>query len=357
MEKHKIIHVLYAGLGGHANVVFPLLESDFGLNHEHVLVFFGVEDVLPAYLKRCKDLGLTHYNIKKKPRRYLKAFNQFKKILNTIQPSRIIVHSSELIIPAVNYSKKTGSKSFYVEHENNLTKGRSLNFFSRFALRHSDGVVCLNEGYKNELIRKFKVVAPIYIIPNGINTNRFKVGRPNHENIVLGMASRMIPGKDHRLLIGAFEQVLKKYSNLKLLIAGDGETFEEIQALISEKKLTNSISLLGLLNEDQMIDFYRKIHLFVLATRSETLSTAILQAMSSELPVISSDIENNIEILHSEKIGWVYKNNDMNDLANKIIFAINNRDNWGEIGQKAREDVIKKYSLRAMSNNYTRLIK
>ena len=42
-NKPKIIHVIYSGLGGHANVLFPLLESDVLNEYEHVIVFFGIE--------------------------------------------------------------------------------------------------------------------------------------------------------------------------------------------------------------------------------------------------------------------------------------------------------------------------
>ena len=57
MDKLKIIHVLYSGLGGNGNVVFPLLETDFGRNPEHVAVFYGVEPLLPAYREHCRRLG------------------------------------------------------------------------------------------------------------------------------------------------------------------------------------------------------------------------------------------------------------------------------------------------------------
>ncbi len=77
----KIVHVVYSGLGGHANVLFPLLE-DVSMNHfEHVVVFFGIEKVLPNYLNMAKELGVKTYVIHKKVRSYRKPFLEFKKIL------------------------------------------------------------------------------------------------------------------------------------------------------------------------------------------------------------------------------------------------------------------------------------
>jgi glycosyltransferase involved in cell wall biosynthesis len=358
MDRHKVIHVIYSGLGGHANVVFPLLESEFGKNHEHVLVFFGVEETLPDYLVKSEAIGIKTYSIQKKPRKYLKVFKQFKEILNAENPDRIIVHSSELIIPASAYRQKNQDvKVFYVEHENNQSKGRSLKFFSRYALRKANAVICLNGIYKEELEQQYKCKVPITVIGNGIDTTKFQPTKDKNEApFKIGMASRMIPGKDHKTLLTAFKNVSKKYPNVELHIAGDGETLNETKALNTSLQLDDKVHFLGLLNEVEMLAFYGQMNAYVLATNAETLSTALLQAMACELPIITSDIPNNRLLIEPDRTGWLYEVKNSLDLEQKINALLIDSAKAKAMGTAARKKVEADFSIENSAKLYTELI-
>lgn len=359
MRQHKIIHVIYSGLGGHANVVFPLLASEFGKQHEHLLVFFGVEETLPDYLLKSEQLGITTYSIRKKPRRYLKAFSQFKAILLAEKPTDIIVHSSELIIPAKRYSTKNkGVCVYYVEHENNQSKGRSLKLFSRYALRKVDAVVCLNENYKHELEKMFKCTVPIHVIPNGVDTEKFKPHTVlSSTPIIIGMASRMIVGKDHPNLLKAFKALRALHPTVELHLAGDGDTLTSIKQLTTDLGLDKSVRFLGLLNEDEMIQFYSKLHCYVLATHAETLSTAILQAMSCGLPVLTSNIPNNKLLIVPNQTGWLYEDKNSVDLTAKMHEILTDLNRANKIGQAGRLAVMANYSIESSAKKYEELIR
>lgn len=359
MEKPKIIHVIYAGLGGHAHVLFPLLESSFGTEFENYVVFFGVETTLPAYIEQCEKLGVSYTCIQKKPRRYLKAFQTFKKILNLEKPASVLVHSSELIVPAVKYARRNAAiTAFYIEHENNASKGLSLRLLSKYALKKANGVVCLNAMYQKELEKDFKATVPIHIIPNGVNTETFTpTDRTNHPPVKIGMASRMIAGKDHSTLLYAFKKITEKHPQVELHIAGDGPTLVTVQSLVAELNLTRHVHFSGLLNAAEMLDFYASLSLYILATNYETLSTALLQAMACELPIITSNIENNAVLIKHGLTGLLYEDQNSVDLEQKIDFALKNREKMEEMGQAARQTVLKNYSTTQMAENYTALVR
>ena len=157
MEKRKVIHVIYSGLGGHGHVLFPLLEGKFGEEFINIIVFYGVEPVIPAYVLRCKELGITFHEIEKKRGQYIKPFRLYREILKREAPHAILVHNSELIISSVAYAKKAGAcKAYYVEHQDNKTKSLTLRSLSKYALKRADAVVCLSENFKQELLKQFK---------------------------------------------------------------------------------------------------------------------------------------------------------------------------------------------------------
>jgi len=352
--KPKIVQTLYSGLGGHANVVFSLLETKF--NHEYIntLVFFGVDKVIPGHIDNSKQLSIKTYSLIKKPKQYIKAFKSFKKILNKEQPKFIMIHNSELLIPALRFKKKHDSKVIYIEHEPTHTKTIFENYLTKKALKKSDAVICLNNIYKNELLKFKTIKSKVIVIPNGINITKFKK-KGERKNIThIGMAARMTNTKDHKNLILAFSKL--KIDNLILTLAGIGNLEQDLKEYAKSLGISNSIKFLGLLNEEEMITFYQSIDLYVHATYSETLSTSILQAMATELIVITSDIDNNKALIKNGIDGFLYKNGQPIDLVNVIQNVITNHKDFGFIKKNARAKIENNYSNKTMAAQYQKML-
>jgi len=352
MAKPKIIHTLYSGLGGHGSVVFPLLESHFKTDFDNVIIFYGIEEVRPEYVQKCENLGITYYAVKKLPKRYLKAISKVNRILTLEKPDSIIVHSSELIFAAVKYARKQNCSTFYVEHEPLHTKTRFEKVLTKYAGKHAKKIICLNEAYKTSLpIDDNKIV----VIPNGINCKKFELIE-TEDNCEIGIAARITDTKDHISLIKAFQLISKQHNQYTLKIAGDGNLKAKMVKLVADLKLENKVEFVGLLNELDLIHFLQNLDLYVHATKSETLSTAILQAMAVGLPVITSDIENNALLIKNGENGWLYRNSDFKDLAEKILYAIEHKTKAKEIGKAAHEHAKNSYSVEKMADRYKSLI-
>lgn len=358
MEKAKVIHVLYSGLGGHGNVVFPLLETKFGNKHENRVVFYGVEPVLEGYKSNCDRLEIPYHVIEKKPKRYLSAFKQFKRILEQEKPHTIFIHNSELIIPASKYCKRNPDcQAIYIEHENHASKSRIIKTMSRYAGLRASGVVCLSEAYAATLKDSFRIKVPIHVIPNGVDTEKYTPNlNRNNSPVIFGMASRMIPGKDHPTLFRAFKKVVDKYPTVELQIAGEGETFGAVKKLATDLKLQDNIKFLGLLNASEMLEFYNNISIYVLTTKSENLSTALLQSMSCELPTITSDIENNRLLITPNETGWLYQNGNAEDLHKQMCACIASLQTDSNIPKQARKKIISHYSTALLFLKYDALL-
>ena len=358
MDKQKVIQTLYSGLGGHGNVVFSLLETDFGQKYSNVLVFFGVEPTLPDYIEKTNRLNINSYNIRKKPHRYIESLNAFRAIIDKEKPDKIIIHNSELIISAVSYKKKNSDcQLIYVEHEPNHTKNLKDKFLSKYALKQSDTVVCLNEGYKKQLLSRYKAKSSIMVIPNGVNIDTFLQKNNSTGVKTIGMAARLTSTKEHKILLHAFSKVLIRYPNLKLKIAGDGPLKSQLLDYATNLNINESVDFVGLLKESEMIDFYQGLDLYVHATKSETLSTSILQAMAAALPVITSDIVNNTYLIEQGKDGLLYVQGDTDNLVSQITFCITEYDSVKKYGILAQDKVISQYSNQTMSRSYQNILR
>jgi len=352
----KVVQSLYSGLGGHASVVFSLLDTDFIDESDNVLVFFGIEEILESHKKKSIDLNIKYFSLLKKSKQYLKPFNNFKKILIEENPDVIIIHGSELIFPAIKFSKRKTTKVIYVEHEPNHTKTILEKLQTYYALKYANTVICLNNIYKTQLESKLNSNTIINVIPNGIDVNKFCPIKKRSEIKTIGMAARLTNTKDHKNLIYAFSTLLKSNPDIQLKIAGTGNLEDKMKNYVSELNITNSVQFLGLLNEMEMIDFYQNIDLYVHATYSETLSTSILQAMSCGLIVITSDIENNKSLIEDSKDGLLYKDGNPDSLFSIINKVVNSYNKYSYLEKNARRKIEKYYSNKIMANGYKKLL-
>ena len=173
----------------------------------------------------------------------------------------------------------------------------------------------------------------------------------------IGMAARVDNGKKHELIIKSLN--LPKLKNLKIIfsIAGDGENIRSLKKLIRISNLEKKVYFEGSLNEDQIKSWYRKLNLYVHASKGEGMSISILEAMSMRIPVIASNVVGINNLLDEKsKIGILFNNTAL-DLSKKIHYfyhCSNSRIN--EFKNSQRNLVKKKFSSFKMYNKYNKVI-
>ena len=100
---------------------------------------------------------------------------------------------------------------------------------------------------------------------------------------------RLTKQKGQWFLIRAFKKVVEKYPNVKLIILGDGELKGKLNKLIKKLKLENNVFLLGA--QSNPFKFLKYSHCFVLSSLWEGLPNVLIEALSMNLPIISTDCE------------------------------------------------------------------
>ncbi len=172
-----------------------------------------------------------------------------------------------------------------------------------------DLLVCQTNFMKDQLVRGYpKIVqkTKIEVIPNPIDlkliaTNEKKKPDfiPPEEYIVT--AGRLIPEKGFDLLIQSFKEISDKYSNLKLIILGEGEQRLVLEKLSKDLGLENKVMLPG--KVVNVYPFFKKAKLCIVSSRIEGFPNVLLQMMSQNNNVITtlcagdmSDIPNVLKI-------------------------------------------------------------
>lgn len=210
-----------------------------------------------------------------------------------------------------------------------------------------------------ESIRKLGYKNPIADIPNGININEFpqKQYAAGKSKKTILFLSRVHPKKGIEILINAWQSldpVLKK--NWCVKIAGNGEEsyIKQLQALIKEKGLAESISIIGPKFGPEKIDTYHEADLFVLPTHSENFGIVIAEALCCGVPVITTK-GTPWEVLESYDAGkWVaVGENPLKEALEQLMSKTDaERETMGNNGRKLIEE---KYSIESVAQKMVEL--
>ena len=133
----------------------------------------------------------------------------------------------------------------------------------------------------------------------------------------IGMLSRLTKTKDHNTILLALYNLLKKGYKIKFMIAGDGETKKEIEKKAKELNLENAVIFCGMLKEDEVLNFFKSIDIYVHSTLGETLSTALLQSFSMGLPTIATDVKGVNNLVQHRKNGLLFPLYDAKGVGKK----------------------------------------
>jgi glycosyltransferase involved in cell wall biosynthesis len=230
----------------------------------------------------------------------------------------------------------------------------------RLATLFCDLVISVNAEDRQRAIEN-KVAPPdkIVTVLNGIDTTPFEKAQapttlrdeldPTGEAILLGSTGRLSTQKGFSYLINAMPLVLEAYPDARLVIAGKGPLYEELDALIGELALNEQCKLLGF--RDDIPELLTCLDIFVLPSLWEGLSISLLEAMAAGKPIVATDIRGTREVLEDGVDGVVVPPGDPAALKGGIADLIEDRERALVLGECAREKVRTAFSEEAMVRN------
>lgn len=163
----------------------------------------------------------------------------------------------------------------------------------------------------------------------------------------IGFCGRIVMEKGIDVLIKAFEIVKHKIPEAELLIGGDyqnvagGSIYPELAEYVNQNKI-DDVHFLGKIPEEKMEEFYSSLDVFVLPSINplEAFGLVQVEAMYCGTPVVSSDLYGVRTVPQKTGMGLVSKKSDPEDLANKIIAVLNNKEKF----VKPKEEIKNIYS-------------
>lgn len=196
----------------------------------------------------------------------------------------------------------------------------------------------------------------ILILPNGIDQNFYKPGISEfgkHFNIKTGILflGRLTLVKNPELLIRTFLK-LDPPRSTKLILVGYGEQEETLREKYKDERI---IFTGAVLDENKKLDIMRSCKIFVLPSKFEGMSLALLEAMSTGLACVVSDAGSNRELV--AHAGIMIRETKLDQELSPILrILLEHAEITNLLGLKSREKVLKQYSQNYIFQNLTRAL-
>lgn len=246
------------------------------------------------------------------------------------------------------------------------------NFLCDGLLRAADSVIALSKNHVTESRFLKKYSKKLVYIPNGVNLEEFDIlyskeecrstlGLPVDGKIILFVGS-LISRKAPDVLLESMKEVLIKHPDAYLFFVGNGPLRNELENLAVNLHVQDNVKFAGYISDSTTkAQYYKAADLFVLPSlEGEAFPNVLLEASVCGLPLVVSGCECFKAIVKDGCNGLLTKTGDKNDLAEKIIFLLNNEKELSKMGYNAF-DLVKNLSWEKIAQDterfYTTLIR
>jgi glycosyltransferase involved in cell wall biosynthesis len=184
------------------------------------------------------------------------------------------------------------------------------------------------------------------VIHNGVDVTTFEMARPAVEGrLRLLTVGALADRKGQEYAIDALALARKAGVDAELTLVGDGPNELMLRDLAGQHGVSEHVVFAGLSNDPR--PFLKKADLFVLPSRQEGFSNALLEAMASGLPVVATDVGGNAEALEHGVGGRIVPPRDAAALAAAIIDVAGGRAALPRMGAANRQRIERQFSLES----------
>ena len=177
---------------------------------------------------------------------------------------------------------------------------------------------------------------------------RARLGFPDDAQIILTVANvRRVKGLD--VLLRAAAKVYERNSRAFFVIAGgvlEEDYFQELQSLAQDLNITGRIRFVG--EQKPVQPLLEMSDVFVLPSRSEGFSNALIEAMASELPCVATNVGGNAEAIEDGRNGLIVGPDDVGQLATAIFSLLKEQERAKAMALAARRTVESRFTPERM---------
>lgn len=210
-------------------------------------------------------------------------------------------------------------------------------------------IACITQFCRSQLLflSSSQFQDKLFVLPLGIDTQSYlpKKDYDPKDPLQLVCVGRAVQAKGGYDLLYAFAKAIKKYPLIKLTYVGDGPELEKMKKLAEQLQCKKAITFTGALGREKTREVLQNSDVFILPSYAEGLPVALMEAMSCQIPCISTYIAGIPELIKNGYNGYLIPAGDQDQLSNAILAIKEDAEKRNTMGKKARETVMEKHCL------------
>lgn len=169
-------------------------------------------------------------------------------------------------------------------------------------------------------------------------------------------ACRLTPWKGIDGIIKSLPSIRQKVGNINFLVLGDGPEMGNLKNLADKLGIADNVYFLGIIKQNELINYFKAADLFILNTNYEGLSHTLLEAIKAGVPIITTNIGGNPEVIENNKNGLLINYNKPDELTAASVKMLTNEQFALSLADNAKE-VLGKFNWDNTIRETVKLIK
>lgn len=316
----------------------------------------------------------------------LKAYWRVRKIIREFKPDIVHTHASKAGAIGRLAAKHEGVQIIVHTFHGHVfhsyfgkIKSNIFQIIERYLASFSDAIIAISDKLNKELSVDYKIAEPskIRTIPLGFDLDLFTsdldVKRKNYrtkwkvkeDEILVGIVGRLVPVKNHALLIDAAKIIQAKTTKkVRYILVGDGESRAEIEAKIKENQFTYTYKTAGNGKEDFILtsweqntpEVYAGVDIVCLSSFNEGTPVSLIEAQAAGKPIVSTRV-GGIENVVLENKSALLTEIDANEYAEALLKLIEDEGFRKAMQGAGREFSLSKFHYNRLAADFKKLYK
>lgn len=355
------LHVVHVALsldyGGLERVVLHLLKQAESLGQKTSILCLEWRGALAE----CAEaLGAKVYCIEKQPGLRFDTIKAVRKVLEQLKPD--VVHTHQ--IGALFYTGPAARQAkvpvvVHTEHGKTI-KGMKHALLGWWAARYAQRFYCVSADIQQALSGFMVPDSKMEVLANGIDTAQLaeavdtiplrRTWNIPPDAVVLGTIGRLAYVKRQDLMLQVFARVRKKVPGAVLVLVGDGEERNKLEALAAQLGVIDQVRFTGFQAEPGK--FLHIMSAFLLTSESEGMPLSLLEAWAVGVPVATFRVGGLPELIRQGETGYLADFGEVDQMADQVVYLLQHPEKTEFITTRCRDQVQQRFDVATMARAY-----
>ena len=272
----------------------------------------------------------------------------FKRLLRDLKPD--LVHAGPIqtcaFIAVLAGARPLLTMSWGFDLMDDVHKGWMWEFATKYTLKRSTFFTSDANVTKDKAVAYGMNPEKTIVFPWGVDLDHFSPepdkGALNTEPFTLFCNRSWETRYGVDVLARAFVKVAQQKDNVDLILLGGGSQGPKLRQIFQSGGVLERVTFGGQISQTDLPRWYHMADLYISPSHVDGSSVSLMEALACGLPCLVSDIPANKEWVFENQNGWLFRDGDVEHLAEKILAAMNQREKLLEIGRASRSEAEKR---------------